>query len=77
MKKVLVGAAVTLVVLLAAYAVVVQQYDAWASADLDRNIEEFNSTSTLESCMDEIDGVWLPWLVAEARDLCSKAVSGD
>lgn len=75
--KVLLGAAVAVVALVVAAGVLVQQYDAWARADLDRNVQEFVPGDTLESCMDEVDGVWLPWLVAEARDMCAEATAGD
>ena len=76
MRKAVVAIAVVLI-LLAGFGVVVEQYDAWSSADLDRNVDEFVPSDTLESCMDQIDGVWLPWLVAEAREMCSEATSGD
>jgi hypothetical protein len=69
--------AIAVVLLAVVGGVLVQQYAAWASADLERNVEEFASSDTLESCMDEVDGVWLAWLVAEARDLCSDATGGD
>lgn len=76
-KKLLAGVAIVVVLLTVAGGVLIQQYDAWSSADLERNVDEFVPSDTLESCMDEIDGVWLPWLVAEARDMCSAATDGD
>lgn len=76
-KRFLGVAAVLLVVLVAVFAVLVQQDNAWTSADLDRNVQEFNSTNTLDECMAEIDGVWLPWLRAEARDMCTEAINRD
>lgn len=77
MRKLLTWVAVVVVLLVATGVVLAQQYDAWASADLDRNVDEFVPGDTLESCMDEIDGVWLPWLVADAEDMCTEATSGD
>lgn len=77
MKKVLVVAAIVLVLLGACYAVLLQQINAWVDADLDRNVDEFNSYSTFDGCMDQIDGVWLPWLVSEAREMCAAAVGRD
>lgn len=72
-------ASVTLVVIVLAVScvVLVQQYNAWATADLDRNIDEFAASDTVDACMDEIDDVWLPWLVAEARHMCVDATGGD
>ena len=76
MKKILAIVATGVVVLVAVGAVLVQQYNAWATADMERNVQEFTPSDTLESCLDEIDGVWLPWLVARARDLCAEATGG-
>lgn len=76
MKKILAVVAAAVVVLVVVGAVLVQQYNAWATADLERNVQEFTPSDTLESCLDEVDGVWLPWLVARARDLCAKATGG-
>ncbi|KQV67814.1 hypothetical protein ASC64_11435 [Nocardioides sp. Root122] len=75
-KKILAIVATGVVVLVVVGAVLVQQYNAWATADLERNVQEFTPSDTLESCLDEIDGVWLPWLVARARDLCAEATGG-
>lgn len=75
-RKVL-AVAVLLVPVPVAFGVVIQQYSAWVSADLDRNVEEFGPRDSLDSCMGELDGVWLPWLVAEGRDMCSEATDGD
>ena len=73
MRKVLAGL-IGVLLLVAGAAVFAQQENAWAHADLARNVTEFNSSSTLDECMDEIDGVWLPWRRAEARDMCTDAI---
>ena len=76
-RRILASVAIVVVLVTVSFAVLVQQYDVWATADLDRNVEEFVPSDTLESCMDEIDGVWLPWLVTQARDMCADATRGD
>ena len=77
LKKLLACTGIVVALLAVAGVVLIQQYNAWATADLDRNVDEFVPSDTLESCMDEIAGVWVPWLVAEARDMCSHATAGD
>lgn len=77
MKKALAITAATLVVLAACFAVLVQQYGVWGNADPERNVDEFNQNSTMAGCMDEIDGVWLPWLRAEMHDMCFDAIGHD
>jgi hypothetical protein len=76
-KKALTITAAVLAVLAASLAVVIQQYGAWAEADPERNVTEYNSYSTLDGCMSEIDGIWLPWLRADMHDMCTAAISED
>lgn len=76
-KRVLALTAATLAVLVSCFAVLVQQYGVWGDADPERNVDEYNSYSTLDGCMDEIDGVWLPWLRADMHDMCTAAIGRD